>query len=620
MLSFFPSPYKDELLYSWLARYHRRSGNKSFKQTLVDLYGVETKVPITDLPGNLMDICNRINNIYTSNYLLAKHTLFHYYSPFLPKDRENMLKKTMINSDASGVHMFTGITASGIKYPRFLRYCIKCYQEEVTKYGEAYWHRSHQLSGVFICPFHLQSLNESNIPFKVPMNKQRFYDLNEIEINDKGKAKLLQSSWNHLEFISKQSLTILELEISPLGLEKIRDYYVYKLREKGFVTVSSRIRFRDFLPEFIKYIGSELLSKLDSDIDKNAEDTWIHKLLRKPRVSCHPLRHLLLIRFLDEDIATLNNIKGNHLQYEPFGSPPYPCLNKTANHYLDSVMTRLEITNCYETGKPVGTFTCGCGFVYSRRGPDQLEEDRFKVGRIKNYGELWENKLRELYQKKVPLVKIAEKIGADRSTVSKYIKKLDSGYVPERRNGTNKEKRDLYRVKWIKHKEKNPQYSRTRLRETLSSVYIWLYRNDKYWLFENLPPKKVNKQKAIRVNWKMRDEKLSMLIKEEGERIKGNEDDLVRVTISAIGKQLGILSLLEKQLDVLPKCKEALNEVTETIEEFQIRRIKIKASQMRNLNIEVKEWRIMRYSGLGECLNPDVLNAIDKEINKGIDL
>ena len=38
MLGYFPTPYPDELLYSIVARYHIRSGNKSFRQTHQELF------------------------------------------------------------------------------------------------------------------------------------------------------------------------------------------------------------------------------------------------------------------------------------------------------------------------------------------------------------------------------------------------------------------------------------------------------------------------------------------------------------------------------------------------------------------------------------------------------
>ena len=54
MLGSFPTPYPDELLYSVVARYHIRSGNKSFRQTHEELFEtVELQPDKIVLPNNL---------------------------------------------------------------------------------------------------------------------------------------------------------------------------------------------------------------------------------------------------------------------------------------------------------------------------------------------------------------------------------------------------------------------------------------------------------------------------------------------------------------------------------------------------------------------------------------
>lgn len=430
LISFFPNPYNDELLYSVLARYHERSGNKSSKTTLKELFGVDTKIAITDLPGNLKTLCERTRNMFSPEYLINNHTLFPYYSPFIPEDRVTQVKNLMINYDASSVHMLTGITASSIHLPEYLRYCNVCYREEVNKYGEAYWHRTHQLPGVLICPVHLIKLSDSSVRFKVQQYKQRYYALNEIEEVGQGDKHLEIELSDNLRFISEQTLYLVNHTFPTFGLEWLRNFYIYKLQEKGFATPSRRIKFKEFLPSFVNFFGNDFLGQLDCNIEKDAENTWIHKMLRKPRVSCHPLRHLLLICFLGEDIELFREDSYKEFQYQPFGAPPFPCLNKAADHNFENLIYKWKVTRCYETGKPVGTFSCNCGFVYSRRGPDLEEEDRYRIGRIKQFGHVWEDKVRNLYQKMGSLVQVANEVGADRGTISKYLRKIKKNNKP----------------------------------------------------------------------------------------------------------------------------------------------------------------------------------------------
>ena len=58
-----------------------------------------------------------------------------------------------------------------------------------------------------------------------------------------------------------------------------------------------------------------------------------------------------------------------------------------------------------------------------------------------------------------------------------------------------------FRKKQLKHRSilsdamaKNPTYARTKLKLKASASYLWLYKNDKQWLYQNLPPSKLNRK------------------------------------------------------------------------------------------------------------------------------
>ena len=53
--------YKDELLYSVLARYHKRSGNLTNKDSALDLFGKKKAYIIPDLTTDLEKIYEKVN-------------------------------------------------------------------------------------------------------------------------------------------------------------------------------------------------------------------------------------------------------------------------------------------------------------------------------------------------------------------------------------------------------------------------------------------------------------------------------------------------------------------------------------------------------------------------------
>ncbi|QPW57583.1 hypothetical protein IRP63_12265 [Clostridium botulinum] len=115
--------------------------------------------------------------------------------------------------------------------------------------------------------------------------------------------------------------------------------------------------------------------------------------------------------------------------------------------------------------------------------------------------------------------------------------------------------------------------SRTQIREMCKKEYIYLYRSDKNWLFNNLPKKTKSNNHILKVDWNKRDRKVLTLIKATYKELL-DEKIPIRITKSSIGKASGLLSILEKNIDKLTMTEKYLSEITETVEEFQIRRCK----------------------------------------------
>jgi hypothetical protein len=84
--------------------------------------------------------------------------------------------------------------------------------------------------------------------------------------------------------------------------------------------------------------------------------------------------------------------------------------------YLLDTYYECMVTRCSSTKLPVGTFSCSCGFVYSRPGPDKNEIDKFSIGRIKNFGPVWHSTLKVLNEGTLSLRKKATILGVDPMT------------------------------------------------------------------------------------------------------------------------------------------------------------------------------------------------------------
>lgn len=158
--------------------------------------------------------------------------------------------------------------------------------------------------------------------------------------------------------------------------------------------------------------------KLESDVDENDKKSWIRLMLSEKDRFVHPIRHLIFIRFL---FGSVKKFESYNEDYKPFGDGPWPCLNPVADHYKKLTINDCDIKPRKNISEPVGTFKCSCGFTYSRQGPDKTENDKYRYGRIVQFGYVWEDKLRDLVlNSNLSIAKIAKEMKCYRNTVIKY--------------------------------------------------------------------------------------------------------------------------------------------------------------------------------------------------------
>jgi hypothetical protein len=616
MIHFFTDPYKDELIYSAISRYHFYTGNIDFKDTLEECFGKRTIVPSLEIGSPVKTLAENIGGKYTADYLISKHTILPYYLPFQPSKGQKEIIEEVKNKDCSGIYNKLGIIAGSLFKTAGIYYCPNCAKKELEVYGEAFIHREHQLQGIFLCPKDGGLLK----PYKVTKN-----DVSRLEFI-RFEKKLLQledkadkiEHYEKLVALSKDAYYLLENELEGIGKETILKKYKNLLAERDLTTSGNCIKQRDFNDEFIYFYGEDFLKLMNSSIDKDNEYNWLKVITRNLKRAVHPVRHLLLINFLSKDIDEFfNDIKD---KYNPFGKGPWPCLNKASDHYRRNVVKDLKITDDYKTRLPVGTFTCSCGFVYSRKGPDKEPSDRYRAGRIKGFGSVWEDKLKAyLKENKYGLRELGRFMGCDPKTVQKFQNNRSSNL--DIQVTVEKDILSEYKEAILNMVKAKPAATRTEIRAMCQKEYIYIYRKDKQWLLDNLTDtvKRIN-PKAL-VDWDKRDVELLTIVKNSYEElVKGEE--VIRITNGSLGRTKGILTDLEKNLDKLPKTEEYLREITETVEEFQIRRCKKIIKNKMDKGEEIRLWEIQRIAAIRSqafnCLKPILLSYIASQNYRGI--
>lgn len=225
LLAYFPTLYEDELLYSGIARYHMNSGNKTQKQTIEDLFGDVWVCASADFPSHIGALVSKIDDLYSSEQLIRDHTLFPYYTHFMSKSRIMQVEMLMKGiTDQGAIYANLGLAATKIKTPKYLRFCRECFKAE-SEICEPYWHRSHQLPGVSICPLHKQPLILSDVECSTENHKFEFVALSKIKEEHFVEVEIDNDWIEHLIYLAEQSSFL--LLSSCLRINDHSEYKVY---------------------------------------------------------------------------------------------------------------------------------------------------------------------------------------------------------------------------------------------------------------------------------------------------------------------------------------------------------------------------------------------------------
>lgn len=583
--------YPDECLYSGCARCYELLPYNSRELFLETLFNDGKMVPVVDLPSHLEDM---VRNLQEGHYLtvetiINEATLLPYYAPFLPPARYVTVRNNMIGRGTEAIQLHIGSLGSSVKRTQYMRYCPECVIQDRKLFHEAYWHRLHQIPGIIICPEHHVYIEDSTIPFRMRTPRNAFISAERSNLSTNPKSATQHPHFEILLKLAKTSMFLLEHPSQPVEFEKLQKYYRSVLYELGYATFTGRLFVDKLINDFENYYSKNLLMQLGCGV-REATDNWLLRLLNVHIKYPHPIRHLLVMTFLNIPISAIYQRISIP---EPFGSGPWPCLNPVCNDYLQLKIFKFEVrAKPGHPGKPVALFSCKCSYQYEIADPN-AEISRYQsLKRVVCFGSIWEGALINLWNDlNVNFTKMGKILDVDPITVVRHAIKLGLNYPREiGRDQTvsnsyvrsvkkdNAEitngKREEYREKWKQYVEEHPDLSNNQLRKLFPNVHNWLRNHDKEWLSQNGTG--VKKERTIihhHVNWNSLDEELCNLVIGISSDMKRQSGKPIFICRTAIAKLTGHYSVIIKNPDKLPKTIKALDASVETREEYSIRKI-----------------------------------------------
>ena len=339
MIIQFPTPYKDELLYSTIARYHLRSGNQSYLHTLEDLFGKRTTTATPILPCGIKKLISELpkHTTVTEKMLIEQHTLYPFYTAFLPAEKALSIYNQMIGDDGKTLYTTAGIMSSAISQNKYFHFCPLCFEE--AEHGEPYWHRLHQLPGQLICTKHHVWLEESTVrliqpdrcSFVLPTAENCKY--NEIRhMNEPLKRQYMR--------LLKLIDDLLTNPISRYSFHEWTKFYYMLLFQKGYRKGKSKVLIDQLQlqEDFLHFYSEEFLNSLGI-----TSTAWVRLLAQKHRKSFHIYHHLLMCEFLDVKVADIpvimNSISGVSIK-KPVATP---AIKPTNSKILERVEDRRQV-------------------------------------------------------------------------------------------------------------------------------------------------------------------------------------------------------------------------------------------------------------------------------------
>jgi len=592
MLGHFPTPRPDELLYSICARYSELMRFPNNNTAAYRLFGKRTSVAV-DMPSGIDHLIHEMPEGcgYTAEIVIKDQTLEPLFAPFLPADRLSSVTEDLRGFGSNHVYSRLGINARELKRPKWLRFCPSCVRDDRRQYSEAYWHRIHQIQGVEVCPYHEIFLETSTAPWFDRSHPGKVIAAENVVAEAPERAlDLADPKTTILLKIAREFSWLLTWRGQPLG-DVLRERYCNLLLRRGLAHYNGRVKTTEFLKSFIEFFSPELLDKLQCPIG-NQRISWPLRLLylsKSAQVS-PPLHHVLLVIFLD---VTLEQLFTQFDEYKPFGDSPWPCLNPVADHFQQLLVTVDDVKDIpikRKPGQPRRIFRCGCGFIYSRTGPDASEDDRTRYDSVVSYGPVWEEAFRRHWQDDaLTLERMAKNFGVIQFTLKRHAirlglpllrqsrgSRLTSEKIVEKYSKTRETldlAKETYRQKWLSICEANPTAGRRQLQSLNYYTYWWLKRNDSKWLEEHLPSSRTPLPPPQRVNWEKADEEISPEIVKSVNRIKNLPGRPVRASLAEIIRDIGRRAWIENYLHLLPMTAQAISDHAELLEDFMLRKV-----------------------------------------------
>ena len=536
------------------------------------------------VPSHINRIVGGLGGYFKSQDLIEQHTLYNFYTAFQGQEVQEDIKQKMLidNGNAYKITKY-----NEIPIPQYYRYCPLCVKEQLEQYGDFSWNRMHQISPT--CTTHGVWMQESKFPVIYRMDEYMKY-WNQINLRQMCKCNSTESNTQaRLERAQKVS-KVIEVLVSGkypknITLAEIRETYWYKLNQKGLLYSSGEsIRLTELIQQFEVYFTQELLDRMGVEVEK-----CITKVLNKFSNVVHPLYHVLMLVFLDIDVTTV-------IPKQEYTMPdiPFYCLNPLNNHEDNHIIDDIKVHYCYISKQHMCTFCCSCGFEFTTKIEDVIRSNGTKIGKIKKFGKVYEEKLLNL--RHLGIKGIARKTGINHGTIRKQLRCYDKyGSIIQPVATVEAEIARLTKVRTVTQTKENQE------RESILKVD------------EEIAVTTIKKNVYTEVKWRKKDQKYYLLIQNVIDRELYSDKRPIKITKTRLAKNIGAVHAVVYNIEKMPQTKALIEHYEETQEQYYRRKIMWAIDAINERGEAVLEWKILKQVGCSDK-NRELVKQLIREI------
>lgn len=464
LVQYSPRRYKGETIYSIAARLVLHDMSVSMSCSLQNVFHNKNLQLDSALPSFIPVLAERMQ--CTCDELIQQHSFFPYYSMFANEGATQRALSALLNGNSSAAFKALGLIANRLTDDAHLKYCPICATNQKFAYGETFWRRVHQLPMVSVCVDHHCRL---------------------IQVPRRRKQLLFPESDKPIDF----DIDALEMKVSEISLGllnsgqfdafKLLKGYSIRLIARGLATTKT-VHISRWFTEMSEYFA--LYRTRDNRVaqlfSEQSEHGFPANIFYSDKASHHPIKHILIIAFLFEHFGdfVVNYSNALAIITQPNKvEPPKQSEIDQARHqrvikYLNQNLSLRQIVKRANVSAATVRNIArsqGVQLASRKRNIDEAAKRAITIKLMIGW----------------PTEEIVLQLGLSTSDVEQVLSGQPEIKILRQRIRHYRKRLDC-RDSLIETIAKLTDLRVKHLKDSCYRDYMWLYKNDKLWLFDTL--------------------------------------------------------------------------------------------------------------------------------------